>query len=130
MQDQYVNNQNRSKYFGHLLCDSSKLLFLDPDNGFEPEKSCNGKHISYKEIHDLLGQLPYEAVISVFHHFRRIPFVHDFKRIKERLGECHATAIYWHSLMFVAVSKSKEAISSVIEANRSYSGKYPVKVIL
>jgi len=83
-----------------------------------------------KDIHILLSQLPHEAAISVFHHFRRTPFANDFKRIKERLGDCHATAIYWHSLMFVAVSKSKETIARVTDANRCYSENYPVKTIL
>lgn len=126
----YFTNQNRREYFGTLPCTSSSLLFLDPDNGFEPEKSCGEKHISYIDIHKLLSQLPHEAVISVFHHFRRIPFVNDFKRIRERLGDCHATAVYWHSLMFVVVSKSKETIARVTDANRCYSENYPVKMIL
>jgi hypothetical protein len=127
---QQFKNQNRREYFGTIQCNSTKLLFLDPDNGFEPEKSCSEKHIAYKEIHNLLLKLPLEAVISVFHHFRRIPFENDFKRIKERLGNCHSTAVYWHSLMFVTVSNSKEAISSVIEANTKYSEKNPVKAII
>jgi hypothetical protein len=129
-QGQYFSNRNRSEYFGNLSCDSSELLFLDPDNGFEPEKSCGEKHVTYKEVDDLLCKLKPQGVISVFHHFRRIPFEKDFKRIKERLVGCHATAIYWHSLMFVAVSKSIEAISYVINANRNYSECYPVKMIL
>ncbi|MDD2540964.1 MAG: hypothetical protein PHH28_07955 [Desulfuromonadaceae bacterium] len=128
--EEHFSHQNRREYFGAVPCNSVKLLFLDPDNGFEPEKSCGEKHISYKDIHNLLCQLPNEAVISVFHHFRRISFTTDFKRIKERLGDCHATAIYWHSLMFVAVSKSKETIASVTEANHCYSENYPVRVIL
>jgi len=128
--EQHFTHKDRREYFEALPCNAGKLLFLDPDNGFEPEKSCGEKHISYKDIHNLLCQLPHEAVISVFHHFRRIPFANDFKRIKERLGDCHATAIYWHSLMFVAVSKSKEAIACVTDANRSYSENYPVKAIL
>ncbi|WP_243372507.1 hypothetical protein [Geotalea sp. SG265] len=128
--EEHFTHQNRREYFGAVPCNAGKLFFLDPDNGFEPEKSCGEKHVSYKDIHNLLCQLPNEAVISVFHHFRRIRFTTDFERIKERLGDCHATAIYWHSLMFVAVSKSKETIASVTEANRSYSENYPVKVIL
>jgi hypothetical protein len=128
-QHQHFYYKVRSDYFSNLPCNNSKLVFIDPDNGFEPEKSCGNKHVSYNEINILLDQLPQDAVISVFHHFRRIPFVNDFKRIKERLGDCHATAIYWHSLMFVAVSKSKEAINNVIEINRDYSEYHPVKSI-
>lgn len=125
----YFTHQNRNAYFGAIPCTAGKLLFLDPDNGFEPEKSCGEKHISYKDIHNLLCQLPNEAVISVFHHFRRVPFTTDFNRIRERLGNCYATAIYWHSLMFVGVSRSQGAIARVIKVNRDYSEKYPVKVI-
>ncbi len=128
--EHHFTHQNRREYFAAIPGSLGKLLFLDPDNGFEPEKSCGEKHISYKEIHNLLCQLPDEAVISVFHHFRRIPFTTDFKRIKERLGNCHATAIYWHSLMFITVSKSKEAIARLKEANCCYAENYPVKVIL
>ena len=120
-----LRKDNRTSYFSGLSSDSRQLVFIDPDNGFEPEKSFSEKHIRYAEIKDILSQLSQESVISIFQHFRRITFARDFARIKERLGNCNATAVYWDWVMFVAVSKSKEAISMVIDANRNYAERRP-----
>jgi hypothetical protein len=68
-------------------------------------------------------------VISVFQHFRRISFDKDFARIKERLAIVHVAAVYWHSLMFVTIAKTKEEIEKVIAANNHYSQRYPVRAL-
>ncbi len=120
---------NRTQYFSNFSADANQILFLDPDNGFEPEKSYSEKHVLYSDIALILGQISDDSVISVFQHFRRKSFVKDFARIKERLHGGYATAIYWHSLMFVAIGKSQKVIARVGEANEKYSRKYPVKVI-
>ena len=125
----FITNQNRSQYFSGLSGNTKQLLFLDPDNGFEPEKSYSEKHVLYSDIASLLGQMSDDSVISVFQHFRRKSFVEDFARIKQRLYSGYATAIYWHSLMFVAIGKSQKVIAQVSEANKKYSRTYPVKVI-
>ena len=72
-----------------------------------------------------------------------IDFCHDFRlkryigsineavaRIKEKIEAGYTTAIYWHSLMFVKISKSEDAINRVIKANEKYSGDKPVTVIV
>ncbi len=120
-----INKDNRISYFSILSSTSRQLIFIDPDNGFEPEKSFNEKHIRFNEVQKILHQLPEESVISIFQHFRYIKFTHDFARIKERLGNYHITAIYWYSVMFVAISSSKAAISCVKDANFNYVKKYP-----
>jgi hypothetical protein len=125
----FITNQNRSRYFSGLSANTKQLLFLDPDNGFEPEKSYSEKHVLYSDIASLLGQMSDDSVISVFQHFRRKSFVEDFARIKHRLYSGYATAIYWHSLMFVAIGKSQKVIAQVSEANKKYSRTHPVKVI-
>ncbi len=125
----FITNQNRMQYFSGFSADVNQLLFLDPDNGFEPEKSYSKKHVLYSDIASLLGQISDDSVISIFQHFRRKSFVEDFARIKERLYGGDATAIYWHSLMFVAIGKSQKVIAQVGEANKKYSSTYPVKVI-
>jgi hypothetical protein len=125
----FITNQNRSKYFSILPANKKQLLFIDPDNGFEPERSYSDKHILYSDIESLLRQISDDSAISVFHHFRRKSFVEDFDRIKHRLHSGYATAIYWHSLMFVAIGKSQKVITQVSEANEKYSRTHPVKVI-
>src|SRR4030042_1762143 len=124
----FITNQNRSQYFSGLSANTKQLLFLDPDNGFEPEKSSE-RHVLYSDIASLIGQISNDSVISVFQHFRRKSFVEDFARIKHRLYSGYATAIYWHSLMFVATGKSQKVIAQVSEANKKYSRTHPVKVI-
>jgi len=68
-------------------------------------------------------------VVSVFQIFRHEAFTKTFARIKERLNNSHSTAIYWHSLMFVAISKSEGTIKRVSDANKKYSNDNPVEVI-
>ena len=125
----FITNKNRSQYFSGLSSNTKQVLFLDPDNGFEPEKSYSKKHVLYSDIASLLGQMSDDSVISVFHHFRRKSFVEDFTIINHRLYNGYATAIYWHSLMFVAIGRSRKVIAQISKANEKYSRSHPVKVI-
>ena len=127
--DEYFTMQNRNQYFLNFDSQFDQVILLDPDNGFEPEKSLKDKHVSYSEITKILRQTSENSVISVFHHFRRIKFVEDYARIFERLEEGYSTAIYWNFLMFVAVSKSREAISKVMLANRKYAESSSSKIV-
>ena len=126
----YFTHNNRRQYFSGLPTEGKHLFFLDPDNGFEPERSNNEKHVLYSDIDAIIKQIPGESVISVFQHFRRISFDKDFVRIKERIASGHVTAIYWHSLMFVIITQDKETIGIVSAANNQYSQKNPVRVLL
>ncbi len=124
-----IMNTDRRQYFANISIESRQVLFLDPDNGFEPEKRHSDKHVLYSDIQAILQQVSEESVISVFQYFRRISFSDDFTRIKQRLISGYATAIYWHSLMFVAISKSKGTIDKVLTVNRQYSQRRPVSIL-
>ncbi len=126
--DSYITNKNRRKYFSGLSSKEEQLLFLDPDNGFEPEKPSE-KHVFYSDISYILEQISESSVVSVFQIFRREAFTKTFARIKERLSNSHSTAVYWRSLMFVALSKSESTIKRVSDINKKYSKDHPVKVI-
>jgi hypothetical protein len=127
--DSCLNQDNRGSYFADITRGSDQLVFIDPDNGFEPEKGCSEKHISYREVDDILKGLSTGSVVTVFQHHRRKNFAEDFKRIRERLLHGHSTAIYWHTLMFVSISLSPDAIEKVRTANREYQHTRPVEVI-
>lgn len=99
---QHITNSNRAEYFSGLNIDK-QILFLDPDTGFEPEKSINEQHVSYHDISNILEQVSDNTIVSIFQTLRRRRFSDDFASIKERLLSGHATAIHWHSLMFVAI---------------------------
>ena len=120
---------DRRIYFSNLNGLENQVLFLDPDNGFEPEKSRNEKHVAYRDITHILEQVPEESIVSVFQHHRRKCFPDDFARIKERLEFGFSTAIYWQSLMFVQITKSEIALEKVFEINKLYSTANPVKII-
>ncbi|MBX3673104.1 MAG: hypothetical protein KF776_09010 [Burkholderiales bacterium] len=114
------SNKERRTYFEGVE-PSRGIILLDPDNGFEPERSCSEKHVGYGDIERLAGRMPPSTVISVFQHFRRKPFPDDFARIQERLHSGLATAIYWHSLMFVLITKSEEMRKRVRRVNCAYA---------
>ena len=91
--------------------------------------SYSEKHVLYSDIDAILEEASEETVISVFQHFRRIPFDRDLARIKQRLLSGSSTAICWHSLMFVAISKSRSIIDKVHEINQRYAKQYPVQIL-
>ncbi len=125
----YISNCNRAEYFSDLKATNRQVLFLDPDNGFEPEKSISKKHVSYNDISSILEQVSNETVVSIFQHHRRKKFQNDFACIKERIESGHSTAIYWHSLMFVAISKSEKVLERVTAANKKYAKTNPVTIV-
>ena len=125
----HFTNSNRTDYFSGFNSGYPQIVFLDPDNGFEPEKSCKDKHISYTDVSNILAQLTNNSIVTVFQHFRRVPFQEDFARIRKRLKTGYSTAIHWNSLMFIIISTSKLSIKRVIAANQKYKEGRPVKII-
>jgi hypothetical protein len=115
------SNRSRKNYFSGIQGAERQVFFLDPDNGFEPEKSINEKHVAFEDISSILGQLSERALVTVFQHHRRKRFSDDFESIRQRIPTGYSTAIHWHSLMFVAISRSASVIREVIEANRRYA---------
>jgi len=126
---EYIINGNRATYFSNISRESHQLLFLDPDNGFEPEQSITDKHVGYGDVSRILEQVSRETVVSIFQHHRRLSFPDDFDRIRQRITSGYSTAIYWHALMFVAIAKSKKTVERVTTANKKYAVANPVKVI-
>jgi len=53
----HLTNLNRKIYFSGLSEKQNQLLFLDPDNGFEPENSFREKHVLYSDIKAILEQI-------------------------------------------------------------------------
>lgn len=127
---EFFTHQSRARYFDCLPCNGqTQVVFLDPDNGFEPPKHPTAKHVLYADIDRILGKVSAESVISVFHHFRRKRFVDDLADIRAGLPSRPTTAIYWRDLMFVAVSSSEEAIAKVRAFNLRYADEKPTVVI-
>lgn len=127
--EDFLDGDSRDLYFSGIERQPERLLFLDPDNGFEPEGSLSEKHVSYFEVDKLMAAISPTSAISVFQHHRRIKFGDDFARIRQRLRGGFSTAVCWNLLMFVIVSSSKETIRRVVEANREYAKNKPVRIL-
>lgn len=117
----FFENGSRSTYFREFRSPPDSLTFIDPDNGLEPPKSCSVKHVRYCEVDLLLERALPDSALAVFQHARRIAFPEDFAGIRRDLYQGHAAAIYWHSLMFVVISRSKDTLTSVRAINQQYS---------
>ena len=122
--DEDFSHDNRNAYFKGLPhAGVDQVLLLDPDNGFEPASRASEKHVLYSDVDGILDAVSPGSVVSVFQTQRRFRTFPDvFGEIRSRLRRGHATAVHWHSLMFVAVSLSSEAIGRVREVNRGYAG--------
>lgn len=125
----HVTKNNRNETFSGIDSKQDQIVFLDPDNGLEPKRFFTEKHVRYSELTQILEQLTPESIITVFQHFRRISFTKDFARIQERIELGYATALYWHSLMFVAIAKSEKTIDRIVTANHKYAEINPVVAI-
>jgi hypothetical protein len=44
------SNETRKEYFSGFNSEQKQIVFLDPDNGLEPENSFNKKHIRYSDV--------------------------------------------------------------------------------
>jgi hypothetical protein len=116
-------------FFAGVEGASEQVLFLDPDNGFEPERSFTHRHVRYADLDRLMSTVPSDAVVVVFQHHRRKKFADDFARIRERLLSGYSSAVYWQALMFVCLSSSPEGIARVREVNREYARQHPARVL-
>jgi len=131
--ENYILRNNRNSFCSGISNHCDQVVFLDPDNGMEPEKKYSEKHVRYSELPLILDQISENSVISAFQHFRRKKFRDDFARIKERLlaivPSANVTGIFWHQLMFVVLGMSERTIEEIRVINKAYAQKYLVEVI-
>lgn len=119
----------RAAYLANLRPEPREVLFFDPDNGFEPEKTCTDKHLAYVELDQILRRAPKDFVAVIFQHHRRKKFSADFARIRQRLLSGHATAIHWHTLMFVCVATNPATLARIRAAHTAYARTRPVTLL-
>ena len=116
---------SRRDYFEGFNSDKDQVVFIDPDTGFEPEKSryCE-KHVQFCEVNRILEQISSESVVSIFQYARQGQSKGEFEKryesIRSRLSGLTA-AIYWDvSVMFVLLSRSKNSIRQIRRINGDY----------
>jgi hypothetical protein len=128
--DENLNGRTSSSFFSGIAIENQQVIFLDPDKGFEPERSSTDGHIRYADLDSLIKSIPPDTIVTVFQHHRRKKFPDDFARIRERMLSGYSTAIYWQSLMFVILSSSPETIARVCAINHEYGKSHPVHILV
>lgn len=123
------HGNREGSFFAGIEAGPEQVIFLDPDNGFEPERSSTDRHVRYADLDRLMSTVPSDAVVVVFQHHRRKKFADDFARIRERLLSGYSSAIYWQTLMLVCLSSSPQAMARVGDVNREYARLRPVNVL-
>ena len=103
---------------------ANRVIFFDPDTGFEPDGKAKKKHVRYCEIGAALDQISNDdaSVVSVFQDLIRKSPNKAYRAIKERLpAGCVSTAIFWSGrVMFVILAKSRERLGDVYDINVKY----------
>ena len=129
---------HRASYFSDIPCEkkSARILFLDPDIGFQPSKTVNDKHVKYADVATIWSQITVDSIVCVFQHGRRMhyPFNEHYAEIKRGLqciGSFFSTAIYWRSdLMFVLLCKSSSRVGMIRKVNDEYQRQpRPVQIM-
>jgi hypothetical protein len=127
--NEFFTADNRSRYFSNIKIDANQVVFLDPDNGFEPERHVTEKHVCYSEIHHIIQTISPTSVVELFQNQRRKSFVDDFARIRQRLQSGYATAIYWRSMMLVGLAPTLGTIAQIRNINYEYAKHHPITVL-
>jgi hypothetical protein len=93
----YFSDKDRTAYFGALPPAALKrsIVFFDPDNGLEPDKSCRAAHLRYEELASVFARMDQFSVAVVYQHLpRRSPSVF-WPELAERLrGRLRCSAGY------------------------------------
>ena len=127
----------RKEYFSEVKLVKNRILFLDPDIGFEPG-TAKKEHVKYSDIECICNNnVDEESIIVIFQHARRMhfPFHEHYKEIvcklKERNIQWDKTALFWcNQVMFVIMGKSGRLINQVRKINEGYQKlPRPVEVI-
>ena len=118
--NQVFTNTRRRDYFEGFSSGKNQVVFLDPDTGFEPEKSYSEAHVKFSEIKRIIEQVTEGSVVSVYQDLiRKNPDKH-YNYIRE--GVCGSTtSIYWGGkAMFVLLSRSANLIQQIHGINEDY----------
>jgi hypothetical protein len=69
----YFSRTARRQYFNAIPQSalSRSVVFFDPDNGLEPEKSCTDAHLKYEELASVFARMDDSSAAVVYQHLPR-----------------------------------------------------------
>jgi hypothetical protein len=103
------------------------LVFLDPDNGFEPAASRSNKHVLHEEVQMLVNGLGPRSSLVVYQHHPHQAWSDIFVGLQRSLHYApYALAAHTSRLAFVILSGSREEYDRVQAAVTSYASDHPM----
>jgi hypothetical protein len=109
---------------GHV---EDTVVFLDPDNGFEPAASRSDKHVLHGEVQRLLASLGPRSSLVVYQHRPRQAWSDVFVDLQRSLDYVpYAMAVHTGQLAFVILSGSRDEYERVHAAVTSYASDHPM----
>ncbi|MBU6415526.1 hypothetical protein KGQ34_04800, partial [Patescibacteria group bacterium] len=104
----------------------SSLIFLDPDNGFEVQKS-DEKHLLYKEAENLCTRMGKDSVIAVIQFFPRVNHILYLKKryneLKFHFGKT-PLYIFDSQIIFLFLTKNPNLSNKLNRILESYKNTY------
>lgn len=100
----YFDRRRHPTYFQALPDRSLQqaIVFLDPDNGLAPTKSCSNGHVMYDEVLSLFCRMGEDSALVIYQHLPRESPVTFWPKIAERLQARVGCDPYWVPLGVVA----------------------------
>ena len=118
--DRIFTATSRRDYFEGFSDSKDQVVFVDPDTGFEPEKSCSEAHVKFSEIKRIIEQVTRDSVVSVYQDLIRKNPDEYYNSVREQVCG-FTTSIYWGGkAMFVLLSQSENRIRQVCGINVAY----------
>jgi hypothetical protein len=125
--DRYVEpGRDRPDYWWGIDHPSKRVVFLDPDNGFETKTRKGAKWVRHSEVNSLLEKLPQSSAVVVYQHRPRLlkwkTVLGDLSQHLQYAG--HASATYDSSLAFMIIGNAGPAVRRLSQAAKCYANQH------
>lgn len=129
----YFSATSRKDYFGSIPLQAlaRSVVFFDPDNGLEPDKSCGVAHLSYEEFATVFTRMDRVSAAVVYQHLpRRSPAVfwpELAAKVRSRLN-CSAGYVAAGDVGFLIALRNVRTEQVVATALDDFSESWPMPI--
>jgi hypothetical protein len=127
--DQYFTTSDRRQYFASIpkAVLNSAIVFLDPDNGMEPQRVVMDSHLRYSELASVFDRMDDKSIAVVYQHRPRRKAEDFWPEVGSRIGAYLRANTYFLAdaeVAFYVVPKSRR-LAGLNEALLAFSASWP-----
>lgn len=128
--DQYFTTSNRRQYFASIpnVALKSAIVFLDPDNGMEPQRVITDSHLRYSELASVFDRMDDRSIAVVYQHRPRRKAEEFWPEVGCRIGAHLRASTYYiadSDVAFYIVSRPGRLASFNEDVLRAFSDTWP-----